>query len=193
MKFSARTAIPVTTLLALAVLALPACKDKDNKAAAVGAEAPLELLPVDVAVVRRGALAGGLPVTGGLQPVHQTTVQARVGSDIAAVLVREGERVQQGQVLARLGTQDLEARVKQAEAQLASAKVEAQLSRALVDRKAADVLVVQHDVANKHQTDLRGIIRRTRGGAAGRTGVGYCRWRSGNAGGFDICRGWRIV
>lgn len=134
MKFSLRTALPVTTLLALAVFALPACKEQDSKATVVATEAPLELLPVDVAVVRRGALAGGLPVTGGLQPVHQTTVQARVGSDIAAVLVREGERVQQGQVLARLGTQDLEARVKQAEAQLASAKVEAQLSRALVDR-----------------------------------------------------------
>lgn len=135
MKFSARTVFPVTTLMALAVLALPGCKDKDDKAATVVmTEAPLELLPVDVAVVRRGSLAGGLPVTGGLQPVNQTTVQARVGSDIAAVLVREGERVQKGQVLARLGTQDLEARVKQAEAQLASAKVEAQLSRALVDR-----------------------------------------------------------
>ncbi|MDP2228930.1 MAG: efflux RND transporter periplasmic adaptor subunit, partial [Moraxellaceae bacterium] len=46
----------------------------------------------------------------------------------------EGERVEKGQVLARLGTEALEARVKQAEAVLTSAKVEATLSRALVDR-----------------------------------------------------------
>lgn len=134
MKPSLHTVLPVSALLVMAVLVLPGCKNDEKKAAVATSEAPLELLPADVATVRRGVLAGGLPVTGGLQPVNQTTVQARVASDIEAVLVREGERVQKGQVLARLGTQDLEARVKQAEAQLASAKVEAQLTRALVER-----------------------------------------------------------
>lgn len=126
---------PFVVLMVLSALGLTACGDnKEPAATVVTVEQPLELLAADVAVVKRGVLAGGLPVTGGLQAVNQTTVQARVGSDISAVLVREGERVQKGQVLARLGTQDLEARVKQAEAQLASAKVEAQLSRALVER-----------------------------------------------------------
>jgi membrane fusion protein (multidrug efflux system) len=119
----------------VSVVGVTACGDKKEQVvAAVTAEAPLELLAADVATVKRGVLAGGLPVTGTLQAVNQTTVQARVGSDIAAVLVREGEYVQKGAVLARLGTQDIEARVKQAEAQLASAKVEAQLTRGLMER-----------------------------------------------------------
>jgi membrane fusion protein (multidrug efflux system) len=125
----------LVAVVAVSALGVIGCSDKKEQAAAVtSVEAPLELLAADVAVARRGVLAGGLPVTGTLQAVNQTTVQARVGSDITAVLVREGEIVQKGQVLARLGTQDLEARVKQAEAQLATARVEAQLTRALLER-----------------------------------------------------------
>jgi len=129
---------PTTMMVLLAIVSifsLAACGDKKTEAAAeTMVDAPLELLPADVAMVKRGTLTGGLPVTGTLQAVHQTTVQSRVASDITAVLVREGERVAKGQVLARLGVQDLEARVKQSEAQLASARVEAQLTRALVER-----------------------------------------------------------
>lgn len=125
----------VALLALLSVFGLAGCGDKKSETAAEAVvEAPLELLPADVAIVTRGTLTGGLPVTGTLQAVHQTTVQSRVASDITDVLVREGERVTKGQVLARLGVQDLDARVKQSEAQLASASVEAQLSRALVDR-----------------------------------------------------------
>lgn len=135
MTFPISSRSSFVALVLVSALGVTACGDKKEQAVAVvTADAPLELLAADVAIVKRGVLAGGLPVTGGLQAVNQTTVQARVGSDISAVLVREGEHVQKGQVLARLGTQDLEARVKQAEAQLASAKVEAQLSRALVER-----------------------------------------------------------
>ncbi len=94
----------------------------------------LELAPADVITVSASPLASGLPISGALQALHQTTVQARVPSEVLAVLVREGEAVKKGQLLARLGTQELEARVKQAQAQLASAKVEAQLTRGLVER-----------------------------------------------------------
>lgn len=125
--------LPHFILLASACL-LAACGDKGAGASGPATVAALELAPADVAIVTRGVLAAGLPLTGALQPVNQTTVQARVASDIGQVLVREGESVKQGQLLVRLGTQDLDARLKQAQANLASAKVQAQLSRALADR-----------------------------------------------------------
>lgn len=128
---------PVRALLlpALIALALAACGGKDEpKVAAPAAPAALELAPVDVATVARVAISGGLPVSGVLQPLRQTTVQSRVPAEVGAVLVREGERVATGQVLARLGTQDLEARLRQAEAQLAAARVEARLARGLAER-----------------------------------------------------------
>ncbi len=122
--------------LALLAFALSGCggKENDSKVAKNKAPAALELAVVDVAVASKGSLSDALPVSGSLQPVMQTTVQSRVAAEINAVAVREGERVQKGQVLARLATQDLDARVKQAEANLASAQVEATLARALVDR-----------------------------------------------------------
>lgn len=129
---------PMRALLlpALIALALAGCggKDEARTAAAPAAPAALELAPVDVATVTRVAISGGLPVSGSLQPLKQTTVQSRVAAEVGAVLVREGERVAQGQVLARLGTQDLEARLRQAEAQLAAAQVDAKLARGLAER-----------------------------------------------------------
>ncbi|HET8729825.1 MAG TPA: efflux RND transporter periplasmic adaptor subunit [Moraxellaceae bacterium] len=121
-------------LLALTLAGLSGCGGKDTGPAPSTAPAALELAPVDVARVTRTEVSGGLPVSGTLQPLHQTTVQSRVAAEVGAVLVREGERVTSGQVLARLGTQDLEARVRQAEAQLAAAEVDAKLARALAER-----------------------------------------------------------
>lgn len=131
--------IPTRSLALLApvalALALSACGTPEQKASGQAeTPAPLELAPVDVARATKVTISGGLPVSGVLQPLLQTTVQARVAADVGAVLVREGERVKQGQVLARLGTQDLEARLRQAEANVAAAKVEADLARALAER-----------------------------------------------------------
>lgn len=120
----------------LLALGLAACgEDKPAGAVAPAQATPaLELAAVDVVHVRLQPLSGNLPVSGALQPVVQTTVQSRVAAEVNEVHVREGMRVEKGQSLARLGTQDLTARLRQAEASLAAAKVEATLSRALVDR-----------------------------------------------------------
>lgn len=115
-------------------LALAGCGPEEQATAAAAAAAPLELAPVDVARAAKVSISGGLPVSGTLQPLAQTTVQSRVAAEVGTVLVREGERVKRGQVLARLGTQDLEARLRQAEANVAVAKVEADLSRGLAER-----------------------------------------------------------
>lgn len=128
-----RHAIAPVVLLA-AVLSGCGDKDGESKAAESKEAAALELAAVDVAVASKGSLSGSLPINGSLQALTQTTVQSHVAAEVDAVAVREGEHVQKGQVLASLATQDLDARVKQAEANLASAQVEATLARALVER-----------------------------------------------------------
>jgi RND family efflux transporter MFP subunit len=115
-------------------LALSACGDKASANKAPPPVAVLELAHADVAIVQKSVLKGGLPIAGVLQAVTQTTVQSRVAAEVDDVLVREGEDVRKGQILAHLGTKDLDARLKQAEANLASAKVEAQLANALLER-----------------------------------------------------------
>lgn len=127
---------PTSLAVAMLALALAGCggKNGESKAAENKTAAALELASADVVLAKKGSLSGSLPINGTLQAFTQTTVQSRVAAEINAVAVREGERVQKGQVLANLGTQDLDARVKQAEANLASATVEATLARALVER-----------------------------------------------------------
>ena len=85
-----------------------------NKAAAEGKGGPpvtLEFTPADVARVESRELTRWLPVSGTLQPVNQTTVKAKVSGEVRQVLAREGESVRAGQVLARLDTADLEAKL----------------------------------------------------------------------------------
>ena len=71
----------------------------------------LEFAPADLAAVEAQPLARWLPVSGTLQPVRQATVKAKVSGDVRQVTVREGEAVQAGQLLARIDTADLEARL----------------------------------------------------------------------------------
>jgi RND family efflux transporter MFP subunit len=76
-----------------------------------GPPVTLEFTPADVARIELRELARWLPVSGTLQPVNQTTVKAKVSGEIRQVMVREGEAVKAGQVLARLDTADLEAKL----------------------------------------------------------------------------------
>lgn len=123
--------------LAIAVFSLTACGEKKAEVSTpkVAAVAPsLELSPADIVTVSENTLQAGVTITGQLDAFNHTTVQAQVGANVANVLVREGESVKQGQVLAVLATQDLSSRLRQAEAALASAKAEAILAKAVQER-----------------------------------------------------------
>ena len=76
-----------------------------------GPPVTLEFTLADVARIESRELSRWLPLSGTLQPVNQTTVKAKVSGDIRQVFVREGEAVKAGQVLARLDTADLEAKL----------------------------------------------------------------------------------
>jgi RND family efflux transporter MFP subunit len=71
----------------------------------------LEFAAADLAYVEPMALTRWLPLSGTLQPVDQTTVKAKVSGEIRQVVVREGEPVRAGQVIARFDAADLEAKL----------------------------------------------------------------------------------
>jgi RND family efflux transporter MFP subunit len=108
-----------------------------------GAEAPvtLEFTPGDLTRVEAKPLARWLPVSGALQPVHQATVKAKVSGDVRLVAVREGEAVHEGQVLARIDTADLEAKLIERVGALESTK--AQLALAEKTRTTNQALLKQ--------------------------------------------------
>jgi RND family efflux transporter MFP subunit len=77
----------------------------------------LEFTAADVATVQMREVVRTVPISGSLSPVTQSTVRSKVPGEVRRVLVREGERVAQGQLLAEIDPVDLQARL---DAQLAA-------------------------------------------------------------------------
>ncbi len=115
--------------------------DDSGKAAPV----TLEFAPSDLTRVEARPIARWLPVSGTLQPVRQATVKAKVSGDVKQVTVREGETVQAGQVLARIDTADLDAKLIERLGALESAK--AQLAMAEKTRTSNRMLLKQNFIS----------------------------------------------
>jgi RND family efflux transporter MFP subunit len=101
--------IAVVGALAAAIVV----RTSQRATAATGDAAPvvLEFNQADLAAVEAHALARWLPVSGALQPVNQSTVRSKVSGELRQVMVREGEAVRAGQMIARFDTADLESRL----------------------------------------------------------------------------------
>ncbi|MCY7386604.1 MAG: efflux RND transporter periplasmic adaptor subunit [Burkholderiales bacterium] len=69
-----------------------------------------ELAASDVATFAPQNLGLVIPVSGSVRPVLQAMVKSKVSGEVSQVHVREGERVNAGQVLASIDTSDLRAR-----------------------------------------------------------------------------------
>jgi RND family efflux transporter MFP subunit len=92
------------------------------------------LAPTDVAVVRQQPVEDGPPITGNLQPLDRVDVRARLEGDLQQVLVREGQRVRAGQLLARFENVSEEGEAKSASADLASARTDLATARWNLDQ-----------------------------------------------------------
>ncbi|SFL47974.1 efflux RND transporter periplasmic adaptor subunit [Rugamonas rubra] len=87
-----------------------------------------ELSGGDVAAVEARALALRLPLSGSLQPLSQATVKAKVSGQIEATTAQEGTAVAAGQLLLRLDTAELRARLSQQQAALDEAQAKLSLA-----------------------------------------------------------------
>lgn len=74
------------------------------------------------AAVQRGALTVTVTATGTLQPVTQVDVGTEISGTVEAVNVDFNDRVKRGQILARLDTEQLTAKLRQSQAALALAQ-----------------------------------------------------------------------
>src|SRR5258708_31558558 len=75
------------------------------------AKVVLEFAPADIATVEMKSLVNSIQFSGSLSPYLQTMVKSRVAGDVTHILVREGQTVSEGQVLAQIDTADLKARL----------------------------------------------------------------------------------
>ena len=97
----------------------------------------IELAPGDVARAARAELTSTLAVTGGLRAVQSAVVKARVGAEVRTLTVREGDRVQAGQLLGRLDAAEFNLRLRQAEDQAAAAKAQLDIAQKTLDNNKA--------------------------------------------------------
>jgi membrane fusion protein (multidrug efflux system) len=88
----------------------------------------LEFGAAELATVEPKSMPRWLPVSGTMQPVRQATVKAKVSGDVRQLTVREGDSVQAGQILVRVDTADLDARVLERQGQLQSARAQLALA-----------------------------------------------------------------
>lgn len=84
----------------------------------VQSETPPSTLTTQVVPVEQRDLAERVQVNGALEPRDRAKVSFPEGVRVREVLVKEGERVAEDQVLARLETRDLELKVASSKAQL---------------------------------------------------------------------------
>jgi RND family efflux transporter MFP subunit len=84
----------------------------------------ITLAATDIASVRRAPIEEGIAITGDLRPIESVEVRARLEGDLVGVYVREGERVNEGQVLARFEASEQESARTSAEADRVAAQSE---------------------------------------------------------------------
>ena len=82
------------------------------------------LAATDISAVRRGVVEDAVPITGNLQPLERVEVRARLEGELETVLVREGERVRPGQLLAQFESSEQESMNESARADVAAATTE---------------------------------------------------------------------
>jgi len=89
----------------------------------------LEFTQADIAMVEMRELQRTLSLSGSLSPVLQATVRSKVPGEVQRVVVREGDRVSEGQVIATIDSADLKARVDAQLAALEESKAKETIAR----------------------------------------------------------------
>lgn len=132
-----------------------------SRAAASAPAAALELAAGDTAIATSTELVATLALSGSLKAVDSAIVKAKVASEVREVLVREGDAVKAGQLIARLDDTEVRWRLRQAEDQTAAAQ--AQLDVALRQQANNKALVEQGFIS---QTALETSVSNAAGARA---------------------------
>lgn len=156
---------PLSTALALALaLALAACSGGKDQAAGDGEKQasakeqkldkdgkPIEevKVPVEVAKAARSAVTAAFQGTANLVAEAEAEVAAKTGGVVLQILVEEGDRVEAGQVLARLDADRQRLAVKQSEANLRKLENDFRRQQEMIGRK-----LISQDVFDRSRYDL---------------------------------------
>ena len=135
-----KTALVLLTLIAVVALGWRghAARQATRQAQSAPVKDPvMELSAIDLATAHVVELTSGLPISGALKAVNSAIVKARVPGELQGLTVREGDRVEAGQVIARVESTEYADRVRQAQEQADAAKAQVEIAQRQVDNNAA--------------------------------------------------------
>ena len=135
-----KTALVLLTLIAVVALGWRghAARQTTRQAQSAPVKDPvIELSAIDMATAHVVELTSGLPISGALKAVNSAIVKARVPGELQGLTVREGDRVEAGQVIARVESTEYADRVRQAQQQADAAKAQVEIAQRQVDNNAA--------------------------------------------------------
>ena len=148
-------AFAVVVLLLLAggfYLLRPSASAKPAPESDKQAAVKLEFTPTDIAVVALQPLSRSIPVSGSLLPVTQATVKSTIAGEVRRLLVREGEVVKAGALLAEIDNADARSRLDAAQADLAERK--SRLAIAARNRDTNQALLKQNFISQNAYDQL---------------------------------------
>lgn len=119
--------------------------------------------PTKIASVEQGDLAKSVVATGKVQPITKVEVKSKASGIVKKLLVDAGDRVKQGQVLAELDKEELQAQVRGDEAQLTAAEAnlraaEADVERSKVDAEGVDVPTLKRAYERAQTMAAQGVV-----------------------------------
>jgi len=114
--FTGATRIWLLATLIAAALGVAACDRADGDNSGKDAKEEVPAVPVEVAATRRAEMAAVYSGTAPIESERKAFVMPKVKGEIRRVLADEGQRVREGQVLARLDGDQLRLEVALAEA-----------------------------------------------------------------------------
>jgi HlyD family secretion protein len=103
-------------------------------------------------------LPPGIAMSNGRIEATQIDVATKLPGRVSEVLVREGDFVDPGQVIARMDTATLDAELRQAEAQLAQAKNGVATANAVVAQRESEFDLAQNNLKRSEELVARGFI-----------------------------------
>ncbi len=109
----------------------------DTTPANTAATSLIELSASDVVPVQKMDMVQGLSVSGTLKASQSAMVKARVVGELLDLVVREGDAVKAGQVIARIDPTEYQARERQAQQQADAAKAQVDIAQKQFDNNKA--------------------------------------------------------
>jgi HlyD family secretion protein len=154
-KKSRKLFIAVISVLAVVGLAVVAYSAKSHGKSTVD--------PSRLAAVERGDLARSVVATGRIEPISKVEIKSKANGIIKELKVDVGDLVSEGQVLAELDKDNLEAQLRQARAALLSSEANlkaavAQLEKNKIEAEGPDVPFARRNKERAEKLNKDGLI-----------------------------------